>query len=143
MADLDESISKMIYIATGKEQDLIEDEKDEQKKKKLFREFWKSKDPTPNTERNEAMEEYYLRIEYANRTFRSAGQGWQSDMGMVYVIFGQPDKAEQVTGYSTTRVYEKWRYFNYGEIIFVDNSGFGDYRLYQPIAITEKYQYVR
>ena len=38
-------------------------------KEKYFYDLWKDLDPTPNTEHNELMDEYYKRVSYANENF--------------------------------------------------------------------------
>ncbi len=38
----------------------------------------------------EISKEYYSRVELANRFFTSFKEGWKTDRGMIYIIFGQP-----------------------------------------------------
>jgi GWxTD domain-containing protein len=54
--------------------------------------FWRERDPTPNTPRNEAREEFLRRVETANRSYASNGSvaGMFSDMGRVYIRYGEP-----------------------------------------------------
>ena len=37
---------------------------------------------------------YYERVEEANRLFSAHTEGWKTDRGMVYVLFGPPERAE-------------------------------------------------
>ena len=37
------------------------------------------------------MRNYFRRVELANRYFTSYKEGWKTDRGMVYIIFGRPD----------------------------------------------------
>jgi GWxTD domain-containing protein len=37
------------------------------------------------------MRSYYQRVELANKYFTSYKEGWKTDRGMVYIIFGAPD----------------------------------------------------
>ena len=37
------------------------------------------------------MRNYFRRVELANRFFTSYKEGWKTDRGMVYIIFGKPD----------------------------------------------------
>jgi GWxTD domain-containing protein len=141
--DLNTAIKQLRYVATQSQVDDIESAATLEDKQQRFEDFWKALDPTPNTERNEAEEEYYARIEYANRNFRSYTEGWRTDKGMVYVIYGEPYSRERVSPYADGRVYERWTYRDNRQFVFVDNSGFGDFRLYQPMTINEKYRYGR
>ncbi len=140
--DLDDAIYQLRYIASGDEISEIEEGKTKEEKERRFKEFWLKHDPTPNTDRNEAFIEYYTRINIANEQFQSYTKGWRTDMGMVYVIFGSPTNIESYQQYGGGRSYQKWYYPNH-EFIFVDKSGFGDYRLYSPPTVYEKYEYGR
>lgn len=141
--DLDESIKQLRYVATNDDISFINDAANVKDKQRRYEEFWKKLDPSPNTERNEAMEEYLIRLDYANKNFKSYQDGWKTDMGMVYVILGQPFNIDKQYGYGDGKTYQKWSYQNGREFIFIDNSGYGDYRLIRPITFTDKYQYMR
>jgi len=54
-------------------------------------EFWKKRDPTPETETNEFKNEYFVRIGEANRFFTEAAEpGWLQDRGRVDILLGPP-----------------------------------------------------
>jgi GWxTD domain-containing protein len=141
IADIDKSVKQLRYIATSDELDYIESAQTTDEKERRFEDFWLKKDPSPNTERNEAFDQYYSRIEYANKNFKSYSEGWRTDKGMVFIVYGKPVREEQTTPSSDGRVYEQWTYGNGKKFIFVDNSGFGDFRLSYPSAVTDKYVY--
>jgi GWxTD domain-containing protein len=142
--NLDLAIKQLRYVATNSQITYINEAKNNEDKMKKFKEFWDLLDPTPNTQRNEAFDDYYSRIAYANEKFKSYAQGWQTDMGMVYVIFGPPNQVDRrQDSYNPLRYYEKWSYLNNREFVFVDQNGFGDYRLTNSSMISEKYEYKR
>ena len=143
MGDINTSVKQLRYVAYQSDIDFIQAGKNNQEKLLRFEQFWKKLDPTPTTERNEAFDEYFLRIEFANRNFRSYTEGWLTDKGMVYIVFGPPTSVERQQGYGDGKVYERWSYSNNREFIFADNTGFGDFRLYRPLSVTEKFQYNR
>ena len=131
--DLDVAINQMLYIL---EKDRLEEMKkaSPEKKKEMFVDYWRKKDPTPGTDRNELMDEYYARVEYANKHFSHFMEGWKSDMGMVYIIFGIPSNIERHPFDSDAKPYEVWTYYELNrQFIFIDQSGFGDYHLQNPI----------
>ena len=131
--DLDKAIDQLIYIARDAELSYIREETDEGERSKRFLEFWSKRDPDPQTSRNELMEEYYARVEYANQNFKSYVEGWRTDMGMVYVRFGPPENIERHPFEVNSKPYEIWYYYQLNrQFIFVDESGFGDYRLRYP-----------
>jgi len=134
ISDLDLAIRQMRYIAKDAEYDKISESKTEEDKRKLFDEFWKKRDPNVSTTRNEFMEEYYSRVEYANKHFSHYQPGWKTDMGMVFILFGSPSNVERHPFDIDTKPYEIWSYYDYNRsIVFVDETGFGDYRLLTPI----------
>lgn len=94
-----------------------------------FQEFWKSKDPTPNTVFNELMAEYYRRIDYAFKEFSSPENplGHENDQGKVYIKYGPPVKKERQYP-PGQKAREVWTYPN-RTFIFETSSGFGDFVL--------------
>jgi GWxTD domain-containing protein len=140
--DIATAIEQLRYVAEPDDVKLIESGKSNDEKRTRLDDFWKKLDPSPNTERNEAFEQYYTRIDIANKKFRTYSLGWRSDMGMVFIIYGYPDNVER-SQTTDGRIYEKWTYQSNRQFIFIDNSGFGDFRLYSPMSVTDKYQYNR
>lgn len=138
LEDLDQAIRQLRYVAPQEELDSMLSAPSIAEKKRRFEAFWAALDPTPGTLRNEAFEEYYNRIAQANRLFRSYMDGWLTDRGMVYVIFGPPLRREQFQ--NDGRQYERWVYAD-REFLFVDYTGFGDYRLLTPLPPGAKYHY--
>jgi GWxTD domain-containing protein len=129
--DLDKAIDQMKYIATSEEIDFIREGKTYDEKLNRFITYWDKKKPNRNAEENPILYEYYRRIEYATKTFRGLGEGWKSDMGMVYVTLGPPSYVDRHPFDSNAKPYEIWQYYELNQsFLFVDMSGFGDYRLY-------------
>ena len=133
--DLETAIAQLLYIAESSVLDSMKDETisfDERQKR--FMEFWKRRDPSVSTIRNELMEEYYNRVAFSNRNFGNYEPGWKSDRGMVYIIFGAPDNVERHPFDIDKKPYEVWYYYEQNrDFTFVDSSGFGDYRLVTPL----------
>ncbi len=128
--DLNTAIRQMVYIATPDELDEIEEAKGFDEKMKKFLAFWKKRDPSPNTIENETLNEYYRRVEYANKHFKGYNGGWNSDMGMVYITLGPPDQVTRRPFEIDSKPYEIWDYYSLNRrFIFVDVTNFGDYRL--------------
>ena len=127
---MDDAIAVLRYIAQPEEWDKIEKAETFQEKKKLFNAFWKNLDPTPDTEFNELQAEFYERVAYANEHFSLTGDdGWRTDRGRIYIIYGPPDDVEHQTD-QQFREYEIWRYTNLNkEFVFWDRNGSGDYEL--------------
>ena len=133
ITDLDLAIDQLQYVA---DKDTIDGMKNApaEKKRELFADFWKKRDPTPSSERNELMEEYYSRVAYSNKHFSHYIDGWKTDMGMVYIIFGAPNNIERHPFDIDAKPYEVWTYYELNrQFVFVDATGFGDFRLQNPI----------
>jgi GWxTD domain-containing protein len=114
-------------MAEIKKSELFED------KMKRYINFWKAKDPSPNTMENEILNEYYRRVDYANDNFGNYFQGWRSDMGVIYITLGPPNNVERHPFEYNSKPYERWNYYVINRsFVFVDNTGFGDYRLINP-----------
>ncbi len=127
-------IDQLIYIANGDELEKIKNASSNELKEKYFIDFWRSKDPSPNTNKNELMVEYYKRIKMANERYSHWIDGWKTDMGMVFIIFGEPSNIERFPFTENTKPYEIWQFYNANkEFVFVDDTGFGDYKLTTPI----------
>jgi GWxTD domain-containing protein len=125
-----EFLSKVRYIITSEERKIFLELPDEEKEK--FREeFWKRRDPDPNTEENEFRILYINRIEAADKLFRGEGRpGWLTDRGRIYILFGPPtDRITYPMGgdpYSRSR--EIWYYGSF-PVVFVDFRSNGNYTL--------------
>ena len=134
LKNLDLAISQLIYLATSKELNYIKDAKTLEEKERRFLKFWKDMDPSPATPKNELLIEYYNRIKIANERYSNYVDGWKTDMGMVYIIYGNPSNIEKHPFDSDSKPFEIWEYYELKKrFIFVDNSGFGDYRLTTPV----------
>ena len=134
IVDLELAIKQTRYIATDKEFDAMTDARTMEEKQRLFQEFWRKRDPSPDTQRNEYMEEYYSRVQYSNEHFSHYIEGWRTDMGMVFIILGSPNNVDRHPFDYDSKPYEVWSYYEYDrQVVFVDETGFGDYRLLSPI----------
>lgn len=97
-------------------------------KERKFREFWEKRDPTPDTEFNELMAEYYDRIDYTYREFTTPqNPGFETDRGKSYILYGPPnDKERRLPTDAPAR--EIWYYDN-RTLVFEATTGFGDFKL--------------
>jgi len=135
ITDIDKAISQTVYIATPEELDYMKDAETVSEKTKRFLEFWKKKDPSPNNDENEVFDEYFRRIAYANENFSNYTEGWRSDRGMVFTILGAPNNIDRHPFEYDSKPYEVWEYYDINRsFLFLDQTGFGDYRLMTPLT---------
>jgi GWxTD domain-containing protein len=136
------------YIITDEERKAFKKLATDDERERFIEEFWRRRDPDPDTEENEFKEEYYERIAYANEHFSSGVPGWKTDRGRIWIMYGKPDEREthpmggsyerpsyEGGGSTTTYPFEIWFYRYLAgvgsgiEIEFVDPTGSGEYRI--------------
>jgi GWxTD domain-containing protein len=136
------------YIITDEERKAFKKLATDDERERFIEEFWRRRDPDPDTDENEFKEEYYERIAYANEHFASGIPGWKSDRGRIWIMYGKPDEREthpmggsyerpsyEGGGSTSTYPFETW-FYRYlpgvgsgVEIEFVDPTGSGEYRI--------------
>ncbi len=136
------------YIITDEERKAFKKLETDDERERFIEEFWRRRDPDPDTDENEYREEYYERIAYANEHYASGIPGWKTDRGRIYIMYGKPDETEthpsggaynresyEGGGSTSTYPFERWFYrylpgVGSGiEIEFVDPTGSGEYRI--------------
>ncbi len=75
------------YITTKQEYTDIENNKN---LKAGVEDFWLDASET-NDRGRELIQKYYSRVEQSNKLFTSYMQGWKTDRGLIYMIFGPPN----------------------------------------------------
>lgn len=132
--DLDKAIAQMVYIATSSELAEINNAKSKEEKIQKYLAYWKKKDPDPQSEDNPFFDEYYRRVVFANENFSHYIEGWRSDRGMVFIILGAPNNIDRHPFEYDSKPYEVWEYYELNKsFVFLDETGFGDYRLITPL----------
>ena len=128
------SFQQMKYILTSDERKNAKGKKGKELEQ-VFLSYWQKRDPTPETSINELMEEYYIRVNYVNEYFNmSWKEGWETDFGMIYILFGPPDEIQRSNVNSNnTSMYQVWYYNRINkQFVFKDQNGFGDFKLDRP-----------
>ncbi len=97
---------------------------------RLWREFWRNTDPNPKTPQNEQLDEYFTRVATANAQIKDEGvPGWRTERGEVFITLGPPDEITEANPGPQARII-RWTFNNYRlALFFIDESGFGRYRL--------------
>lgn len=102
-------------------------------KRTFLRQFWKRRDPTPGTARNEAEEQFYRTVAEADRRYGEGGKarGWRTDRGRIFIRFGPPDEVLSRSQTGLSRPYEAWKYTKgkLQKFVFMDNTRFGNFEL--------------
>lgn len=130
--ELNRAFEKVTYIASQSEKSRWDDLNGKEAKRKFLYDFWERRDTVRTTRRNEFKKIYYKRIEQASRKFGKYREGWKTDKGRVYVLYGAPADIERHPNVRNTVPYEIWHYDNIEggvKFVFADFSGLDSYRL--------------
>ena len=97
--------------------------------------FWFTRDSNPATEKNEFLEEIKERITYCNLHFSHFKDGWETDMGRIYIRNGKADEVIKAnTGLNARyiqRDYQIWKYRmdQIRTYIFLDLQTSGNFKI--------------
>jgi GWxTD domain-containing protein len=95
---LDEEVT---WIISKDEKRAFRELKSDEAHEEFVKDFWRRRDPSPSTQRNEYREEHYRRLVYVNEVFREGIPGWRTDRGRVYILHGPPDRESYFRSRST------------------------------------------
>jgi GWxTD domain-containing protein len=125
----DQMISLLRYFGANPVLDSLR-RADPRERNRLWREFWRSTDPDPKTPQNEQLDEYFTRVATANAQIKDEGvPGWRTERGEVFIVLGAPDEITEANPGPQSRII-RWTYNNFRVVLFfVDESGFGRFRL--------------
>ena len=134
------------YIITDQERRAFLSLSNDEERDAFIENFWRRRNPDPDSPENTYREEYYRRIAYANEHYASGEPGWKTDRGRIYIEYGAPDSTEshpagglynrpfdEGGGETVTYPFEVWHYRyipGIGENInleFVDTCQCGEY----------------
>jgi GWxTD domain-containing protein len=136
------------WIITDQELRAFKSLSNDEERDNFIEQFWRRRNPSPDSPENEYREEHYRRIAYANEHFAAGMPGWKTDRGHIYIAYGKPDSIdahpsggfyerpmEEGGGQTTTYPFEVWNYRYIDgigsniNIEFVDSCGCGEYRM--------------
>jgi GWxTD domain-containing protein len=102
----------------------------DQERARLWRQFYEETDPNPGSPENEALNQYFSRVNAANQRFTDEGvPGWRTDRGEVLITIGPPDESIESSPGTQNRLI-RWTYLTHRlELFFQDETGFGRLRL--------------
>ena len=94
-------LESLRFLTNKKE---FEDMKKEPSVKTAVDNFWLTRGSRNEEKTRDLIKKYYGRIQEANKYFTSYTEGWRTDRGMIYVIFGSP------TTVNRSETTESWVY---------------------------------
>jgi GWxTD domain-containing protein len=143
VAELDQAKEPLGYVAKSRELSTWDKDMSPAVKRRFLTEFWKRRDPTPDTPRNEVREQFYGAIAYADANYKEPGRrspdGWRTDRGRIYAKNGTPDDRLERPKEAYGAAFEVWKYTR-GKAryyIFADRTGFGAFQLIYSNDVSE------
>jgi GWxTD domain-containing protein len=132
------------YIIKDKEREVFLYLQIDRERDLFIEAFWKMRDPTPATPKNEYKEEHMKRFTEANRLFRfgSAREGWMTDRARFYIILGPPVSKTYDAGSNELYPTEIWSYYGdtakgmpiHFQLVFFQFRNAGEMKLYDPMT---------
>ena len=128
LREVDNALNSMKIIIDDDQYDKL----DKGNKKDVFNHilnYWKKFDPTPKTQFNEAMDEFFSRVDYVDINYRSIRErdGYKTERGKVYILNGKPDSIETIPTGSGTK--ENWIYKKIKKIYYFETNSAGLYKI--------------
>lgn len=94
----------LIYITTKEEIDSLEQSQDYKATKEIMDKLWLKLTMGNVKIAKQTIKAYYERVKLANEFFTTHKAGWKTDMGMIFIIFGSPNRVVR------TESKELWTY---------------------------------
>jgi len=116
-------IEPLVYISSQREMTEFYNTDD---KKKTLDTYWITLGGNPDNAKA-LIKTYYNRVAYANKYFSGYKEGWKTDQGIVYIIFGEPTQIlsydnKDVWVYSKNSYHQEIRFEFYKKhTLFCDN----------------------
>ncbi len=109
LTTVEQILEPLRYITTIREYEVLENSED---LKLAVDSFWLEKSGNVNRARSQ-ISRFYNRVQEANKLFTSYLEGWKTDRGMIYIVFGPPNSVYRQTN------TELWVYGEAGHALSV------------------------
>ncbi|MDZ7657810.1 GWxTD domain-containing protein [Fodinibius sp.] len=100
--NLNELARPLVYLMDSKQYESLMEISDKDSLKRVIDRFW-LKNIGNKQKTRRVIELYYTRVEQANKMYSNFKEGWKTDRGMIYVMFGNPfytrDRLRALTWY--------------------------------------------
>jgi GWxTD domain-containing protein len=136
------------WIITDQERKAFLSLSNDEERDNFIEQFWRRRNPDPESPDNSYREEHYRRIAYSNEHYAAGKPGWMTDRGHIYIAYGPPDSIDshpsggmynrpmdEGGGNTETYPFEVWHYRHIDgigdniDIEFVDSCMCGDYHM--------------
>ncbi len=131
--ELADEFRKAQYVASADDITRFEKLTTVESRRKFLMNFWAKVEGMQAGQGNLTRAKYLERVKTANKRYAILGkQGWQTDRGRVYILYGQPDEVQRNPSSQDSKPFETWNYYSIENgviFVFIDMRGFGNYEL--------------
>ncbi len=145
----EEMLGPLVYLMDDDEYERLTSVNDADSLKSAIDRFWLRNVQNKNKAKN-VIEMFYSRVEEANKQFSNFKEGWKTDPGMIYILFGPPwyvethldvmtwsyayDRTDPEYNYTFKRSKLKSKYYPFDNYILRRNQGYFSIQ-YQQIQL--------
>ncbi|MXW37470.1 MAG: GWxTD domain-containing protein [Acidobacteria bacterium] len=133
---------EVVYVITDAEREFFLTLETLEERQRFIEAFWRKRDPDPASPANEAEEEHYRRLAFANLSLAddTTRPGWMTDRGRMFILLGEPRERQRFDGLNEIVSTELWFYQSepgvglpsFFYLVFFRPRDIGEYRLYHP-----------
>lgn len=137
--ELDREFDRMGYLMQKNQKILYKSLGDDEAKKKLIYSIWRAVTPEGDSP-GKFRQKYLDRTSQADRFTGAFKDGWKTDRGRVYVLYGPPSNIQRYPSMTNTRPYEIWEYENLQSgvfFVFIDRMGLNNFELFHSTLAGE------
>ena len=131
--ELSQEFREAQYLASQDETKRFKQMSTQEAKRDFLAKFWADVEHGQDGRKQMDRNVFLHRVTVANQRYRGMGkEGWQTDRGRVYLLYGEPEEVERFPSGQDSKPYEIWHYYQIEsgvEFDFIDRSGFGNYVL--------------
>ncbi|MBP8975275.1 MAG: GWxTD domain-containing protein [Bacteroidetes bacterium] len=132
-AELDKEFASTRYISRRDDEKIYSKLNTFDAKRDFLAQFWSDVESGKRGYSDVTRAVYTERVSVANQRYRQFGkEGWKTDRGRVYILYGEPSDVERYPMGDNVKPYEIWQYDSIEggvQFVFVDRSGYGEYIL--------------
>ena len=131
--ELSQEFREAQYLASQDETKRFKQMSTQEAKRDFLAKFWADVEHGQDGRKQMDRNVFLHRVTVTNQRYRGMGkEGWQTDCGRVYLLYGEPEEVERFPSGQDSKPYEIWHYYQIEsgvEFDFIDRSGFGNYVL--------------
>jgi GWxTD domain-containing protein len=131
--ELEKEFQTAQYIASPEDVDAFAKLTTADARREFLAKFWTRIENSETVRTGMTRMIYLQRVQTANQRYRAFGrEGWRTDRGRVYIMYGEPDEVQRFPNSQDSKPYEIWNYHQIEggvEFVFIDRTGFNEYTL--------------